>query len=373
MTKIALVHDYLNEFGGAERVLLALSEMYSDAPIYTIYKKGNSPAGREFKNKTVIESWFSWIPYCHKLISPLRFLIPFVWASFDFSDYDLVITSASWAVTKGMKRGEKTKEICYLHTPPRYLYGYDTSRDWSNRWFSGLVQIYASVVNRFMRVYDKAQARQVDYFIANSKNVGKRIEKFYDIKNYKVVYPPIRPHREDSLSQGSVGRSSFSLAPYYLTGGRMVRTKNFDLILKACKKANVKLKIFGTGVEEDYLKKMASHHDIEFLGRISDEELANLYANAKVFIVAQKDEDFGMTPVEAASYGTPTIAYRAEGYLESVVEHKTGLFFDDLNADSIADAIKKAEKMTWNKKEIKKHAEKFSKERFEKEIRQIVK
>lgn len=371
--RVALVHDYLNEFGGAERVLLALSNMYPEAPIYTIYYKKDSSCGDHFKNKKIIQSWFSWLPYSHKLISPFRFLIPFIWASFDFSDYDLVITSASWAVTKGMKRGEKTKEICYLHTPPRYLWGYDTSRDWSKLWFAKAVEFYALIVNYFMRKYDFHQAQQVDLFVANSKNVGARIEKFYRIKKYEVVYPPVSSsHRENSLPRDFVARSSFSLdAPYYLTGGRMVRTKNFDLVIKACEMANVKLKIFGTGVEEESLKKLAND-SVEFVGRVSDQELTNLYASAKAFIVAQKDEDFGMTPLEAASYGTPTIAYRAEGYLESVSEDKTGLFFDELNSESISKAIKKSGKIKWNKTAIKNHAKKFSREEFEKGIRQAV-
>lgn len=358
--KIALVHDYLNEFGGAERVLLALSKMYPEAPIYTIYYKKDSSCGKEFADKKIIQSWFSYLPYAHVLISPLRFLVPVIWGSFNFSKYDLVITSASWAVTKGM-RGAK-REMCYLHTPPRYLWGYDTSRDWKSLWFAGAVRIYALIVNHFMRMYDFEAAQRVDLFIANSKNVGKRIEKFYRRTDYKVIYPPITSikYQVSSLKQN-----------YYLTGGRMVRTKNFDLIIKACQKANVKLKIFGSGVEEESLKKLANEN-IEFLGRVSDKKLAELYANTRAFIVAQKDEDFGMTPLEAASYGVPTISYRAEGYLESVVEGKTGVFFDELAAEAIAKAINKSERVKWNKNEIKKHAEKFGVERFEREITKFV-
>jgi len=365
--KIALVHDYLNEFGGAERVLLTLSEMYPKAPIYTIYKKNNSSAGKAFKDKKVVESWFGELPIPDKLISPLRFLIPLIWKSFDFSKYDLVITSAAWAVTKGMPGAKK--EVCYLHTPPRYLWGYDTSRNWQNKWFSGLIKIYAIFVNHFMRNYDFTQAQKVDFFIANSKNVGKRIEKFYRRKDHKVVYPPINiPKNTNYLSAQS---DELLATNYYLTGGRLVASKNFDLIIKASKKANAKLKIFGTGVEENNLKKIAKNN-IEFLGRVSDKELASLYVNAKAFIVAQKDEDFGMTPVEAASYGTPTIAYRAEGYLESVVDGKTGIFFDELTPESLSSAIKRIEDKKWNKTTIKNHAKKFSRERFEREIRQIV-
>lgn len=359
--KIALVHDYLNEFGGAERVLLALSEMYPKAPIYTIYFKKDSACGEKFKNKKIVESWFSRVPFAYRLISPLRFLVPIVWRSFNFDKYDLVITSASWAVTKGMAGAKR--EICYLHTPPRYLYGYDTSRAWRGKWFSLFVEAYALVVNHFMRMYDFAQAQKVTYFIANSKNIGRRIEKFYRRRDYSVIYPPINIPKNTKYK--------ILDNKYYLTGGRLTHAKNFDLIIKACKNAGVKLKIFGSGVEEKNLKKLANEN-IEFLGRVSDDELSGLYANARAFIVAQKDEDFGMTPIEAAAYGTPTIAYKAEGYLESVIDGKTGLFFDEPTAESLSSAIKKSKGVSWNKNIIKKHASKFGKTRFEKEIRHVI-
>jgi len=362
--KVALVHDYLNEFGGAERVLLALSEIYPKAPIYTIYAKNNSAAWEHFKDKKIVESWFSHLPYSYKLISPLRFLIPFIWKRFDFSGYDVVITSASWAVTKGMKNAKK--EICYLHTPPRYLYGYDTSRNWQNKWFSGLVRTYALVVNHFMRMYDYNQAQKVDHLIVNSKNIGKRVEKFYRRDDYKVIYPPVNTYQ---FRQRPVYQLSDT--NYYLTGGRMVAAKNFDLIIKACQKEGVSLKLYGSGIEENKLKKL-NGENVEFLGKISDSELINYYRGAKAFIVAQKDEDFGITPIEAAAAGTPTIAYRGGGYLESVVNGKTGIFFDELTVDSLTKAIKKFEKLSFKKSDLTNHAKKFSEERFKKEVVQFV-
>ena len=363
--KIALVHDYLNEFGGAERVLLALSDIYPKAPIYTIYAKSGSHARRKLKNKKIIQSWFSRLPFAHKLISPLRFLIPFIWSSFDFSNYDLVITSASWAVTKGMKRGARTTEVCYLHTPPRYLYGYDTSRDWKS--VNAVVKIYAHVVNHFMRIYDFNQAQKVDYFIVNSENVGHRVKKFYR-RDYEVIYPPVE-----------IGKTPNTARPlpntnYYLTGGRLVKAKNFDLIICAAKKTGVRLKVFGKGGEEEKLKKMAND-SIEFLGHVTDKELAELYAGAKAFIVAQKDEDFGITPIEAAAAGCPTIAYRAGGYLETVVDGKTGVFFDRPSVDSLAKTIRQFDGSNHNTitvKALRAHAKKFSKKRFIKEVKKFV-
>jgi len=361
--KVALVHDYLNEFGGAERVLLALSEIYPDAPIYTAYCTKDSPAYEHFKNKKIIQSWFAYLPFSQKIISPFRFLIPLIWSSFDFSKYDVVITSASWAVTKGIKKGDHTKEICYLHTPPRYLYGYDTSRDWKSLWFSGLVKIYAAVVNHFMRMYDWNAAQRVDYFVANSENVGKRIDKFYR-RDYEVIHPPV-----DTAKFGNPKIKPES-GEYYLTGGRFTAAKNFDLIIQAFNKSGKKLKIYGTGIQGDYLKSLATKN-IEFVGRVSDEELVALYKGAKAFIAAQKDEDFGITIVEAAAAGCPSIAYQAEGYLETIKENKTGVFFDKLTTDSLNKAINISEKIKWNRKEIQKHAEKFSEERFKTEIKEF--
>lgn len=366
--KVALVHDYLNDFGGAERVLLALSEIYPDAPIYTIYYKNDSPCSKYFANKKIIQSWFAKLPFADKLISPLRFLLPFIWGNFDFSKYDLVITSAAWAVTKGVHKGPNTIEVCYLHTPPRYLYGYDTIHK-----LGLFAKIYAKLINGFMRKYDYKSAQKVNYFIVNSENVGKRIEKFYGKKDYKVIYPPVDINSQDKNfllrrpHNGVASRKFSNHGEYFLTGGRLVSAKNFDLIIKAFNKNGKKLTVFGEGPERDYLHSIAKSN-IEFVGRVSDEELNNLYQNATAFIVAQKDEDFGITPIEAASHGCPTIAYKAEGYLETVVENKTGLFFDKLTTKSLNKAIKKAGKIKWDKRILRSHAEKFSKERFKKEV-----
>lgn len=364
--KVALVHDYLNEFGGAERVLKALTELYPRAPIYTIFYKKNSEAGREFKDSKIVQSWFSYLPFAHKLISPLRFLIPLIWSSFEFSDYELVITSSSWAVTRGMRRGTNTTEICYLHTPPRYLYGYDTSRNWQNKWFSGIVKIYAIVVNHFMRIYDFNQAQKVDYYIVNSKNVGRRLEKFYRKYDYKVIYPPIEV---DIKNVSSIDPEAGS---YFLTGGRLVAAKNFDKIIEAFNKNGKKLKIFGTGISEKELKKLA-RENIEFVGRVPDKRLVSLYKGAKAFIVAQKDEDAGITLVESMLFGTPVIAYQGGGYIETVIEGKTGVFFDELSPNSINETIKEFEQKKFNPKDCITQAKKFSKERFKKQIQTFIK
>src|SRR3990167_8492495 len=189
--KVALVHDYLNEFGGAERVLEALCEIWPKAPIHTAFYKKGSPAYLRFKTRKIITTWAQNVPFfASRLHSPLRFLAPLIWGSFNFSQYDLVITSSSWYVTKGVvKRNttndkRETLEICYCHTPPRYLYGYPTAK--KQKGF--LIKTYALLVNHFMRVYDFESAQKVDYFIANSKEVAARIKKFYR-RDSTVIYP----------------------------------------------------------------------------------------------------------------------------------------------------------------------------------------
>jgi glycosyltransferase involved in cell wall biosynthesis len=344
--KIALVHDYIKEFGGAERVLLTLHEMFPQAPIYTIYYRGGG-----LRNAKVIESWFGKLPFCEKLISPLRFLIPFIWSSFDFSEYDLVISSASWAITKGFASG-KTKEICYCHTPPRYLYGYDTSHRW-DKWY---LKLYAMPVNHFMRLYDFLRAQKVTTFIANSRETQKRIEKFYRRKA-EVVYPPVAMPKIDSKVKSG----------YYLAGGRLELAKNFDLIIRACNKLKLPLKIFGKGSQEANLRRIAGP-TVEFLGWVEGDRKAEIYALAKAFIIAAKDEDFGITPVEAMAAGTPVVAYRGGGYLETVVENKTGVFFDECKEGSLIAAVERFKSLKFRREDLLRQAKKFSKERFIKEI-----
>lgn len=363
--KIAIVHDYLIDFGGAEQVLLALHEIYPKAPIYTLMvdKRGMGKFWEKFSDAKIVTSWFGKIPLASKLISPLRFLLPIIWSSFDFSKYDLVISSASWAITKGFGNS-KTKEICYLHTPPRYLYGYDTSRNWKGKWFSKFVEFYALIVNHFMRMYDFKRAQKVNYFIANSENVGERITKFYR-RDYKVIYPPVDVE-EIIKSNDKVEKNN-----YFLTGGRLVASKNFDLIIKACIKAGVNLKVYGSGIDEKKLKEIGKDK-VVFLGRVDREKLIEEFRNAKGFIVAGQDEDFGITPVEAMAAGTPVVAYRGGGYLETVVEGKTGIFFDELTTDSLVGSLNKFNRMKFSNSDCVTQSRKFSKEKFIKDITNFV-
>ena len=365
--RVALVHDYLHEFGGAERVLLALSEIWQEAPIYTAYYLRNSSAWERFRDKDIRVSWFHWIPFASRLASPLRFLSPLVWRQFNYSNYDVVISSANWYITKGFRRGPNTVEVCYCHTPPRYLYGYQTSVEWRRYW---PVRVYGMIVGHFLRMYDFRAAQRVDFFVANSKNVAKRIEKFYR-KEATVIYPPVEIQKHVTRNKKQDGRD------YYLVVSRIVGGKGLELAVETANRMRISLKIVGKpagwGSAGRRLRQMAGD-TIEFLGEVADERLAELYAGARAFLATAEDEDFGITPVEAMAYGTPVVAYRGGGYVESVVEGKTGVFFDDYTVEGLVGAIRKfkVQSEKFKVEEIQKEAQRFSKERFKREMREFV-
>lgn len=372
--KIALVHDYIGEFGGAERVLLALSEIYPDAPIYTAFTREGTFL-EKLKGKKIITSWAQNIPFFAKFLhSPLRFLTPLIWNSFDFSEYDVVISSASWYVTKGFGQGGPTSsrlrgaigkpiEICYCHTPPRYLYGFQTAAGFTNSW---PVKLYSHIVNPFMRYYDFVSAQKVSYFIANSNNVSQRIKKFYR-RDSTVIYPPVE--------LATSNKRQVTRGNYYLIVARIVGAKGIEMAIEAANKLNVPLKIAGepSGYATAFKElKSKAGENVKFLGFVPDEELAKLYAGAKAFLALAKDEDFGITPVESMQAGTPVIAYKGGGYLETVTDGETGVFFEDYSVEGLIEAMHRLDKIKISPSDCKKQGEKFSKKVFQEKIREFV-
>jgi len=367
--KIAIVHDYIKEYGGAERVLEALHELYPSAPVYTtIYlPKFLGPHRERFKNWKIITSAFQYIPFKGKLISPLRIIAPFIFQSLDLGRYDVVIVSQTGAYTPNLIEKGKAIQICYTHTPPRYLYGYATAREWKK---NRLMNITGTLMNHILRMVDYQSTRKVDFFIANSQNVRKRIQKFYR-RDAKVIYPPVDVQETSKKQQAKrdSARKGASSA-YYLAGGRIAKPKHIDLIVKTFEELNLPLKVFGRSFAGEDLK--SSKPNIEFVGEVTDSEKFELMRNAKAFVFASEDEDFGITPVEAQAFGTPVIAYKSGGVLESVIEGKTGIFFDKLSVDSLKNAILRASSIRFDSSSISKHAQKFSKERFKREIREFI-
>jgi glycosyltransferase involved in cell wall biosynthesis len=374
--KVALVHDYIKEYGGAERVLEALHELYPDAPVYTsVYlPEFLGPHKLRFATWDIRTTWLQKFPFKSKLISPFRLLAPFAFSSLDLSNYDVVIVSATGAYESnmiGIKNHEASKDknhkpvqICYCHTPPRYLYGYATAREWKK---NRLLLVLGELANHVLRIVDFKASQHVNHFIANSEEVVGRIKKFYR-RDSTVIYPPV-----DINSEFKVQNSESKEKTYFLAGGRLARPKNIALIVEAFTKLNWSLKVFGKDFagHEQELKKMAGKN-IEFVGEVTDAEKLQLMANAKAFVFASKDEDFGITPVEAMSVGTPVIAYYSGGVKESVVQDKTGVFFDTLAVGSMVLALNSFATLKIKPEDCIKQAQKFSKERFKKEIEKFV-
>jgi glycosyltransferase involved in cell wall biosynthesis len=359
--RVAIVHDYIKEYGGAERVLEAFHELYPDATVFTsVYlPKFLGPHRARFKDWKIKTSWLQHMPFNNKLISPFRLVSAQAFRQFDFSEFDLIIVSATGAYFPNTLDKKNALQICYCHTPPRYLYGYATAREWKK---NKIFAILAPIANHFLRMTDFNASKNVDYYVANSQEVAGRIRKFYR-RDATVIYPPV------SL-QGAGNREQGIEKTYFLTGGRLARAKHVDIIVEACTQAGVPLKVFGksfAGYGEELQEKAGK--TVEFLGEVSDEEKKKLMAGAKAFLFASIDEDFGIVPVEAMGAGVPVIAYKSGGVKETVIEGKTGIFFPELTSSSLQMAMRKFEKMKFDPKVCRKQAEKFSKERFVKEIK----
>jgi len=361
MKKIALVHDYLNEAGGAERVLRVLSEMYPKAPIYTSFVKRGS-AEKMFKDRQIIESKWGWLLKRGRMYSYLRFLLPLVWRRIDLSEYGLVVTSCSGYIARGFRAGEQTRVVAYCHTPPKWLYGYETPTGGRNKWWG---KIYLTVFGPVVRYFDYQSAQRVNTWIANSEEVKRRIAKLYR-KTAKVVYPPVDVEgKGEPVKRGK----------YYLTVARVVGAKGLKEAAKAAKEYQRKLVVVGEWIGGKKVRseiEKAGGEWVEMKGRVSEEELAQLYLGARGYLALARDEDFGMTVVEAMGKGTPVVALKSGGYLETVKEGVTGVLIEDLGVKAVEEGMKKLERTKWKREEIRKWAMRFNRAQFEQKIREVV-
>lgn len=335
--KIALVHDQLQEFGGAERVLVALKEIFPEADVYTSFYTPSRLGvhAKYIQRWNVKTSWADRIGIIKRLYSPLRFITPLIWESFDFKGYDLVISSSGGYMCKGIITRPETKHICYMHHQPRYLYYYETAIEWQKYW---PIKIYGHLINHKLRMWDFLSAARVDYFIANSEETKKRINKFYR-RDSKVIYPPV------AIPESITITDKIPEDSYYLTVSRLARAKHIDILIRAANKEKFNLKIVGRGRDIDYLKSLAGP-TVEILDSVSDEELPQLYSNAKAFLFASVDEEFGIAPNEAMGHGVPVIAYASGGIPETVIDRQRGFLYHDLNEDSLIEQVKKMEKLS---------------------------
>jgi glycosyltransferase involved in cell wall biosynthesis len=368
--KIALVHDYIKEYGGAESVLEELSDIYPEAQIFTsLYcPKFLGPHQNRLQDKwknRINQSFFQYIPFAYKIISPLRLLSPFAFKHFDFSKYDIIISSATGAYFPNSLNKKSAKLICYCHTPPRYLYGLPTARNFTNNKF---IKALAFFVNHWLRLLDFKFAQNVDQFIANSSTTALRIKKFYR-RDSIIINPPVTINQVAPVlsKKGDGGR-------FFLTGGRLARAKRYDIAILACNNLHLPLKIFGRDFAnyQEELKNI-SGPNIEFIGEITQAEKQKLLSNAKAFIFCSDNEDFGIAPVEAMAVGTPVIGYRSGGTTETVIDGKTGILFDELTVTSCVDAILKLNKTKITSQNCITQAQKFSKQVFVDKIKKLLK
>lgn len=357
--KIALVHDYLVQYGGAERVLEAFTEMWPYAPIYTLLHDPEAMHGK-FADKRIYTSFLQKSRFARKHHRWFPPLMPVAIESFDFSKYDVVLSDSS-SYAKGVITGPQTLHISYVHTPMRYAWDdcQKYTQDFGFPWFvKKLVPFFMNPI----RLWDKASADRVDHFIANSKFVQARIAKYYR-KDSIVIHPPVEISR-------------FQVAPddarqdYFLMVGRLIAYKRHDIAIEAFNRLKLPLKIIGRGPEFDRLKKLAGP-TIEFLGRVSDADLPRYYSECQAFIFPQ-EEDFGIVAQEAFASGRPVIAYRGGDIVEHLEEGVMGEFFDEQTAAALVDALERFKQKHYVGGVIRARAEQFDKALFQAKIQDCV-
>jgi glycosyltransferase involved in cell wall biosynthesis len=357
MMKIALVHDYLVQYGGAERVLEAFCEAFPDAPIYTMVYDEKLTNGA-FRTRKIRTSFLQKIPLISSHHRAYPLLMPLAIESFDLSDFDVVLSDSN-SYAKGVLTGADTLHITYCHTPMRYAWD-DCHRHMREFDYSRLTKRLLPLAVSYLRLWDKISAERPDKYIANSRFVAARIAKYYR-KECTVLYPPVNFQNFHISEQ---------IGDYFLMVGRALPYKRFDIVIEAFNQLGLPLKIIGKGPEMERLKQTAKSN-IEFLGYLSDEETSRYYARCKAFIFPS-EEDFGITPLEAMASGRPVLAYRGGGALESIVEGETGEFFDRQDFSTIIECVKAFDAQRYDPQKIRAHAADFDKELFKVRIQKLV-
>lgn len=357
--RVAIVADWLTNMGGAEKVIEMFLDLYPDADIFTTVYNPEKMSER-FINKDIKTSFLQYIPWARKRWQNFLPLLPVAIETLDLKDYDLVLSSSS-SVAHGAITGKDTLHICYCHNPMRYAW--DGCHEYIekssyNRFMKFVIPFFINLI----RLWDFYASDRPDYYIANSEFVKNRISKYFRQKS-KVIYPPV----DTSLFTPA---EDTKLGDYYVLLGRLVHFKKADLVVRVFSKLGLSLKVIGTGPEEEYLKSIAGP-SIDFLGSRSDQDVAGLLRRCQALVFPQ-EEDFGITPLEAMASGRPVIAYKAGGALETVVEGITGTFFQEQTEECLMDVIRDFDAHAYNKELIRKQAEKFSKQRFKKELKAYI-
>lgn len=353
--RVALVHDYLNQYGGAERVLEALHDLFPDAPVYTsVYDpQAMPPLYRRWDIRT---SWMQGLPGWRRFFRHYMPLYPSAFESFDLSGYDLIVSSSS-AFAKGIIPAPGARHVCYCHTPMRFAWRTDSYVERER--IGGPQRLILPLILTYVRLWDVSSAARVDQFIANSREVAGRIRRYYR-REAAVVPPPVElaPFR------------ALPADDYYLAGGRLIPYKRLDLAVRAFSKLGLPLVVFGDGRDRAALQAIAGPN-ITFVGHVSEQRRHELFARCRAFIFPG-EEDFGITPLEAMAAGRPVIAYAGGGALDSVIEGQTGRFFSEPSPAALAAAVALSRTDQYDPPRIRAHAESFRREVFLARVRAVI-
>ncbi|MBM3702597.1 MAG: glycosyltransferase family 4 protein [Actinobacteria bacterium] len=362
--KVAIVHDYLNQYGGAERVIEVMHEIFPEAPVFTsIYQPENMPDS--FKKMDIRVTFMQKFPFLDRFYKKYFMLYPIAMKSLKVKDFDIIISSSS-SFAKGVKKRKNAVHVCYCYTPTRFIWYYNFYIKKEN--FTKIISTFLlPLFIKSLKKWDLKAVEGVDKFIAISNHIKNKIKACYK-RDSEVIYPPV------DFEKFKINEASKERGSYFLVVSRLNAYKNIDMAINACKKLNQNLKIIGTGLYLKELKKIAGDSKkIEFLGRVSDEELCSYYSGCRALIFPG-EEDFGISPLEAQASGRPVIAYAKGGALETIIDGETGIFFKEDNEDSLSESISDFINMENNfiPEVIRKHALKFDKEVFKKSLKAYI-
>jgi glycosyltransferase involved in cell wall biosynthesis len=356
--KVALVHDYLNQYGGAERVLEELHGLFPSAPVYTsmYWPEKMSQTIRRLDVRT---SFMQRLPLVTRNHQPFLLLYPLAFESFDISGFDVVISNSS-AFCKGVVTPPGTLHICYCLTPMRWVWSYHAYVGRERLGWMARMVLPAAISQ--LRAWDVATAQNVDRFLAISRTVSSRIRKYYR-RESAVIYPP-------------VNCDAFELPPirtesYYLIVSRLMPYKRIDLAIDAFTRLGIPLKIVSSNGRNVPALRARAGRNIEFLGRVSDAELKQLYASCRGLIFPG-EEDFGIAPLEANASGRPVVAYAGGGALDTVLDGQTGVLFERQDVECLMDAVRRAEATDWDTLDLRAHARKFDRQVFRDQLLEFV-
>lgn len=362
---VCLIHDWLITMRGGEKVLEALANMFPEAPIYTLFfnRKKISPF---LQRRKIYTSFLQFVPGITKIYRWLLPLFPVAVYFLNVKKFDLVISS-SHCVAKAVRVKEGARHVCYCHTPMRYLWGFeDEYLGRFPKWFQKIIQFYFE----WLKKWDVSVSHKVGIFISNSRNTANKIRQFYERPSH-VIHPPV------DLPSGDI--QATCNGNYFLIVSALVPYKKIEIAIETFNQLKVPLKIVGDGPLRSCLKKMAVFPGIEFEGWLNPSELWNRYAGCRALIFPG-EEDFGIVPVEAQSFGKPVIAYGKGGALETILPYNTsqnagkstGLFFFEPTCKSLAQALNEFERIKFDENFIRQHAQKFERKRFCEKINQVL-